>query len=120
MTAKKASNTGNRRVVKSQAKTKKAPAKAQPEPSSRPFSGAKKKSNDILPFTKKNYQLLILGIVIIAVGFILLSLDGFVDASKFSISLYIAPLVIVGGFVEIIFAIMYREKGGAETGQAEG
>ena len=63
-----------------------------------------------MPFSRKNYILLIIGVLIIMFGFFLLSLDGFVDAQKFSVSLYIAPFVIVGGFVEIIFAIMYREK----------
>ena len=108
MTAKKASNTGNRRVVKSSEKPK-AAAKTTSEVK-RPFSAPKKTSTDVLPFSKKNYQLLILGVAIIAIGFFLLSLDGFVDASEFSISLYIAPIIIVGGFVEIIFAIMYKEK----------
>ena len=67
-------------------------------------------SNDQMSFTRKNYILLIIGILVIFFGFFLLSLDGFVDAQKFSISLYIAPFVIVGGFVEIVYAIMYREK----------
>lgn len=63
-----------------------------------------------LPFTRMNYILLIIGVVIIGFGFFLMSLDGFVDATQFSISLYVAPVVVVAGFVEIIFAIMYQPK----------
>lgn len=63
-----------------------------------------------LPFTRKNYMLLLIGVGMIAVGFFLMSLDDFVDASKFSISLYIAPPIVVAGFLEIIYAIMYKDK----------
>jgi len=70
----------------------------------------KKTEVEVLPFGRMNYILLIVGIVIIGLGFFLLSLDDFVDATEFSISLYIAPIVIVGGFIEIIYAIMYKDK----------
>jgi len=63
-----------------------------------------------MSFTRKNYILLIIGVLVIFFGFFLLSLDDFVDAQEFSISLYVAPFIIVGGFVEIVYAIMYREK----------
>lgn len=67
-------------------------------------------SDASMSFTRKNYVLLIIGVLVIFFGFFLLSLDNFVDAQEFSISLYVAPFIIVGGFVEIIYAIMYREK----------
>lgn len=63
-----------------------------------------------LPFGKMNYILLIVGVVIIALGFLLMSMDDFVDATQFSVSLYIAPVVVVAGFLEIIYAIMYSPK----------
>ena len=46
--------------------------------------------------------------LIIALGFFLMSLDPFIDAKQFSISLYVAPIVVVAGFIEIIYAIMYK------------
>lgn len=64
----------------------------------------------IMPFSRRNYVLLLIGVLIIGFGFFLLSLDGFVDAQEFSISLYVAPFIIMAGFAEIIYAIMYREK----------
>ncbi len=62
----------------------------------------------VLPFGRMNYILLVIGIAVIAFGFLLMSLDDFVDATQFSISLYVAPFVVVAGFVEIIYAILYK------------
>lgn len=64
----------------------------------------------VLPFARRNYLLLLLGIGIIGIGFFLMSLDPFIDAKEFSISLYVAPIVVVAGFLEVIYAIMYRDK----------
>ena len=71
---------------------------------------SRKTTEEVLPFGRMNYILLLIGIGIIGLGFFLLSLDDFVDATEFSVSLYIAPVVIVGGFIEIIYAIMYKDK----------
>ncbi|MDP5172104.1 MAG: DUF3098 domain-containing protein [Bacteroidia bacterium] len=65
---------------------------------------------DALPFTRTNYLLLLAGIGVIVLGFILMVTDSFVDATQFSVPLHIAPWLVIGGFVEIIFAIMYRPK----------
>lgn len=71
----------------------------------------KKSASDAqMTFSRKNYIFLIIGVLVIFFGFFLLSLDGFVDAQEFSISLNIAPYIIVGGFGWVIYAIMYREK----------
>ena len=66
--------------------------------------------NIVMPFERMNYILLLVGIGIIAFGFFLMSIGGFKDASEFSVALYIAPVVVVGGFLEIIYAIMYTPK----------
>ncbi len=71
-----------------------------------------------LPFTRTNYVLLVAGIAIILLGFILMSIGDFVDATQFSVALHIAPVIVVGGFVEIIFAIMYRPAA-AKTASSE-
>lgn len=63
-----------------------------------------------LPLTKTNYLLILGGIAVIVLGLFILSIDDFVDAQHFSTSLYVAPLVIMAGFVAIIFAIMFRSK----------
>ncbi len=71
---------------------------------------AQQPKSDGLPFGKQNYILLGIGVALIALGFFLMSLDEFVDATQFSISLHIAPWLVVGGFVEIVYAIMYQPK----------
>jgi hypothetical protein len=71
-----------------------------------------------MPFGRMNYLLLLVGVALLAIGFYLMSLEPFIDATQFSISLHVAPVVVVIGFVEIIFAIMYRPKSSSTPGGA--
>lgn len=74
-----------------------------------------------MPFTRMNYIFLLIGVGIIALGFVLMSVDPFIDATQFSISLYVAPPVVVFGFMSVIYAIMYRTKSEKEQAvSAEG
>ncbi|MFK7924742.1 MAG: DUF3098 domain-containing protein [Bacteroidia bacterium] len=104
----KPSNSKSRRSTP----TKKAPAAKKPVASKASSASAsrtrKESAPAVLPFGRMNYILLIIGIAIIGFGFLLMSMDDFVDATQFSVSLYIAPFVVVAGFVEIIYAIMYK------------
>lgn len=100
-TPKKVVKTSSRKVVK----TNTASARAEKK---RPVPTVADVRQEALPFTKTNYILLIIGIVVILAGFVLMSTGEFVDATEFSVALYIAPILVVGGFVEIIYAIMYR------------
>ena len=92
------------------AKYKEAPKKSVSSPT---FEASSKKQ-EALPFGRKNYVLLAIGIALITLGFFLMSLDGFVDATKFSISLHLAPIVTVAGFVEVIYAILYNPNKNVE------
>lgn len=56
-------------------------------------------------FTKENYILLLIGIALIFVGFLMMYLENEIDGF---ISLYISPILIVGGFSEIVYAIMKK------------
>jgi hypothetical protein len=58
-------------------------------------------------FTKKNYILLGISIVIILLGFILMSADK--DTYGF-LALSIAPIVILAGFGFVFYAILYKDK----------
>ena len=91
--------------------------KTTPPPTPKKTSRPPKTENSTvtLPFTKQNYILLAIGVGIIVLGFFLMSLDNFVDATQFSISLYIAPIVVIAGFAEIAYAIMYRPKSSPQT-----
>jgi len=67
-------------------------------------------------FGKRNYQLLISGLVLIAIGFILMSGGGSDDPNVFSDAIFntqrltIAPILILAGLVVEIFAILHKPK----------
>lgn len=66
-------------------------------------------------FQQKNYVLLIIGLIMIIGGYVIMRMDNQVDGF---ISLYIAPVLILGGYLEIIWAILWRPKQ-AEKPQSE-
>ena len=64
-----------------------------------------------LPFDKTNYRYMIISVLLLIVGYFLLSVgDGFVDATKFSIPLHVAPFVITAGYIGLIYAILHKSK----------
>ena len=88
-----------------------APAVEAAAPKKRPMPAPSAPARpEVLAFSRMNYLLLIGGILLLVVGFVLMSVGDFVDATQFSVALHIAPVVVMAGFVEVIFAIMYRPK----------
>ncbi len=67
-------------------------------------------------FSRQNYRLIIIGIVIITLGFILMIGGGSEDPNVFSYKLFnfqrltLAPILILAGYIIEIFAIMKRPK----------
>jgi len=67
-------------------------------------------------FNKKNYILLISGLLLIILGIILMAGGGSEDPTKFSDEIFnfqrltLAPILIVSGFILEIFAIMSRSE----------
>ena len=67
-------------------------------------------------FGRMNYILMITGLLLLAIGYILLSGGGSSDPNEFNPDmfnprrLYVAPILIVLGFVVEIVAIMYKKK----------
>jgi hypothetical protein len=59
-----------------------------------------------LPFSKKNYQLMVLGLVVIAVGFIIMALDREPHGFGF-LGITLSPVVVLTGFVIEVFAILH-------------
>lgn len=59
-----------------------------------------------MPFTMKNYKLMAIGVGIVVLGFALMATEHFIDSKQFSLSLYVCPFLIIGGFAEIIWAIL--------------
>jgi hypothetical protein len=60
-----------------------------------------------LPFGKKNYQLMVIGIITLVVGFIIMSLESNPHGFGF-LGLTLGPIVVVAGFVIEIFAILHK------------
>jgi uncharacterized membrane protein HdeD (DUF308 family) len=66
-------------------------------------------------FTRQNYLLMLVGVVLIVVGYTIMRMENEVDGV---ISLYVAPLIILGGYLEIIYAILWRPQS-EKRGEAE-
>ena len=58
-------------------------------------------------FSSRNYQLMLLGVVLVVIGYAMMRIENEVDGI---ISLYVAPLIILGGYLEVIYAILWRPK----------
>lgn len=69
-----------------------------------------------MPFGKINYILMVVGIVMLALGYLLLSGGGSDDPAVFNPAMFdtrrlvVAPIIIVLGLVVEIVAIMYKKK----------
>ena len=65
-------------------------------------------------FGKRNYQLLIAGVIVMAIGFILMSGGGSEDPNVFSDAIFntqrltIAPILVLIGLVIEVFAILHK------------
>lgn len=75
---------------------------------------AENSNNQRMPFDRKNYALMGVGVLVIVVGFMLMSGGGDHTVTEFDWSIYsvrritIAPIVVLLGFVIEILAIMVR------------
>lgn len=76
---------------------------ARPRSSSRRQRG--KSRSESMVFDRRNYQLLLLGLALVVVGYVVMRVENEVDGF---VSLYVAPLMILGGYLEIIYAILWR------------
>ena len=69
-----------------------------------------------MPFTKRNYLTILVGVVLLFVGFMLMSGGGEHTATEFDYSIFsfrrisLAPVVVIAGFVVVGFGIMKRFK----------
>lgn len=59
-----------------------------------------------LPFGKKNYQFMVIGIVVLLIGFIIMSMDKEPYGFGF-LGLTLGPLIVLTGFGIEIFAILH-------------
>ena len=75
-----------------------------------------KKSKDKLLFEKKNYMIMLVGLAIIALGFILMAGGGSDDPNVFNEEIYnfqrirLAPTLVIIGLGVQIYAILAKSK----------
>jgi len=73
-------------------------------------------SNIRFAFNRSNYKLLILGLIVLVLGFVLMIGGGSDDPEVFDEALFgfrrltLAPILIIAGYIIEIFAIMHRPK----------
>lgn len=66
-------------------------------------------SNNPLVFGKKNYQILIGAILIIVLGFILMTLETG-EYGFGSLGLTVGPMTVLAGFALVFWAILHKDK----------
>jgi len=69
------------------------------------------------PLGKMNYLFMVIGVLIVVIGFALMAGGGSEDPTKFNeaelfspVRITLAPISVILGYVVIIFAIMWRRK----------
>lgn len=78
------------------------------------FNNIKDKNDEQMPLAMRNYALLLVGAVVIVIGFVLMSGGGAATPEEFHYEIFswrritLAPIVIVAGFAFEIYAILKR------------
>lgn len=79
-------------------------------------SAEKEADNKVLPFSKMNYILVLVGIALVALGMILMIGGGSDDPDVFNPKMFdfqhitLAPILVLAGFVVEIIAIFWKKK----------
>ena len=60
-----------------------------------------------MPFHARNYILMVVGLVVVAVGYAIMAAENEVDGF---LSLYVSPILLLTGYLEIIYAVIWRPK----------
>ena len=78
------------------------------------FNAATDKNDEQMPLTVRNYVLIIAGFVVILIGMVLMTGGGSDNPEVFNYEMFswrritLAPILIVGGFVFEIYALLKR------------
>lgn len=69
-----------------------------------------------ISFTKQNYIIMLTGLLIVVIGFLLMSGGGSEDPTKFNYDIFsarritLAPIMVIGGYVVVVVGIMKKSK----------
>lgn len=78
------------------------------------FNSVGDKNDGVMPLTMRNYLLLLVGAIVIVLGFVLMSGGGEATPEEFYYEIFswrritLAPILVVAGFVFEIYAILKR------------
>lgn len=78
-------------------------------------------ADNSMPFGRRNYIFLMLGVLLILLGYFLMSTEEFIDATEFSLSLHVSPPLIILGFAVCVYATIINPagKGGTDIDEEE-
>lgn len=68
-------------------------------------------------FGRRNYVLILAGIALVVVGYAIMRIENDVDGFT---SLFVAPLLILGGYLSVIYAILASPEKARETETSPG
>ncbi|PSQ81509.1 MAG: DUF3098 domain-containing protein [Bacteroidetes bacterium QS_1_65_9] len=77
----------------------------------RSSSSSQRRSSSSTVFARRNYVLLLVGIALVVIGFAAMRIDNQLESV---VSLYLAPLLILGGYLEVIYAVLRRPSSDEE------
>lgn len=72
-----------------------------------------------MPLSQRNYFWFILGFGLIVLGFILMATEDFIDATQFSLALYVCPVLIIAGHAIIIYGLIIKPSNAIDESAAE-
>mgnify|MGYP000170952523 CR=1 FL=1 len=81
----------------------------KPDPNQKPIQKAENTENLAFAFEKINYIMMIVGVVIITLGFTIMAMEDAKHGFGF-LGLTLGPVITFGGFMFEIFAILYKKK----------
>lgn len=74
------------------------------------------------PLAKQNFKLIIIGLIVVVLGFVLMAGGGSEDPNEFFEDelfsfrrITLAPALVIGGYIFIVYAIMKKDKSGKDT-----
>lgn len=71
-----------------------------------------KRSGGAMVFARKNYIILLTAVAVVVLGYVVMRVENQVEGF---LSLYVGPLLVLGGYLGVIYAILWREKPVAAT-----
>jgi hypothetical protein len=69
--------------------------------------GSRRRQKNPMPFDRRNYLLMVAGLLVVCLGYAIMAAESEVDGFW---SLYVSPLLLAAGYLEIIYAIIWRPK----------